>query len=314
MLKLVANRFLSTIFVIFGVSILVFMMVHFIPGDPALLVAGMEASEEQVDKIRESLGLDRPLYIQYLEYVTNAMHGNLGRSLHSRASVVDLIRDAFPATFALTTASIIIAGVLGIIIGVISAVKQYSLFDYLSMVGALVGISMPIFWIGLLLMWFFSLYLGVLPTGGWVSNLWSIEGLKHAVLPVLTLSGISVAMTARLTRSTMLEVIRQDYITTARAKGLSEFVVVFIHALRNAMIPVVTFIGLQYGILLGGAVVTEQIFSIPGIGRLLIQSIYDRDYQVIQGCILFISLIFIVINLLVDLIYGLLDPRILHDS
>jgi peptide/nickel transport system permease protein len=313
MLRYISRRCFSAIFVLFGVSLLVFMMVHFIPGDPALMVAGMEASPEQVEKIRESLGLDRPYHIQYLDYLNKALRGDLGRSIHSRKPVADLIRDFFPATFQLTTASIMIAGLLGIFIGVISAVRQYSLFDYITMVGALAGISMPIFWIALLLMWFFSIYLGWLPTGGWDQNFWSVNGLRHAVLPVLTLSGISVAMIARLTRSTMLEIIRQDYITTARAKGLREVYVIFLHALRNAMIPVVTFVGLQYGILLGGAVVTEQIFSIPGIGRLVVQSIYDRDYPVIQGCILFIAAIFIIINLVVDLLYGWLDPRIRYD-
>jgi peptide/nickel transport system permease protein len=313
MLRYIGRRCFSMIFVLFGVSLLVFMMVHLIPGDPALMVAGMEASEEQVEKIRESLGLDRPYHIQYLDYMSQALMGDMGRSIHSRKPVAALIREFFPVTFELTTASIAIASLIGIMVGVVSAVRQYSLFDYLSMVWALTGISMPIFWIGLLLMWFFSIYLGWLPTGGWDQRFWSLNGLRHAVLPVLTLSGISVAMIARLTRSTMLEVIRQDYITTARAKGVREVYVIYLHALRNALIPVVTYMGLQYGILLGGAVVTEQIFSIPGIGRLLVQAVYDRDYPVIQGCILFIAMIFIIINLVVDLLYGLLDPRIRYE-
>jgi peptide/nickel transport system permease protein len=313
MLRFIGRRCLSMIFVLFGVSLLVFMMVHLIPGDPALMVAGMEASEEQVAKIRDSLGLDRPYHIQYLDYIARALMGDMGRSIISRKPVAALIRDFFPVTFELTTASIAIASLIGIMVGVVSAVRQYSLFDYLSMVGALTGISMPIFWIGLLLMWFFSIYLGWLPTGGWDQTFWSLNGLRHAVLPVLTLSGISVAMIARLTRSTMLEVIRQDYITTARAKGVREVYVIYLHALRNALIPVVTYMGLQYGILLGGAVVTEQIFSIPGIGRLVVQAVYDRDYPVIQGCILFIAMIFIIINLVVDLLYGLLDPRIRYE-
>lgn len=313
MLRFIVRRLFSTFFVLFGVSLLVFTMIHLIPGDPALMVAGVEATEEQVEKIRQSLGLDRPFHVQYLDYVTNALKGDMGRSIHSRQQVVELIRGAFPATFELTTASIIVAGIFGIIIGVVSAVRQYSIFDYISMLGALTGISMPIFWIALLLMWFFSIHLGWLPTGGWDEKFWSFNGLRHAGLPILTLSGISIAMIVRLTRSTMLEVIRQDYITTARAKGLREFYVIYLHALRNAMIPVVTFIGLQYGILLGGAVVTEQIFSIPGIGRLVLQAIYDRDYPIIQGCILFLSAIFIIINLVVDLLYGLLDPRIRND-
>jgi len=311
--RYILRRLLATIPVIFGVSVLVFFMVHLVPGDPAWVLAGDQATQEQVQKIRDELGLDRPLYIQYLSYVSNAVRGDLGRSIHCRRPVWEMIKDHFPVTLELTTASMIIAGFFGIIIGVISAVKQYSVFDHLSMVGALTGISMPIFWIGLLLMWFFSLYLQWVPTGGRAAHPWSLEELKHLALPVMTLAGISVAMIARLTRTTMLEVIRQDYITTARAKGLRKSVVVFKHALHNAMIPVITFMGLQYGVLLGGAVVTETIFSWPGMGRLVVQAIYDRDYPVIQGCILFFAVIFVIINLAVDILYGILDPRIRYD-
>ena len=313
MKRYLIKRLIVTIPVLFGVSLLVFLIVHLIPGDPAIMLAGLDSTEEDIQKVRREFGLDRPLHIQYINYIGRIFRGDLGRSLHSRRPVWDSLKEHFPATLELTTISIIIAGFCGIIIGVISAVKQYSIFDYTSMVGALTGISMPIFLIGLLLMWLFSLKLEWLPTGGRADEFWSVEGFKHLVLPVITLSGISVSMIARLTRSTMLEVIRQDYITTARAKGVRERLVVLKHALRNALIPVVTYMGLQYGFLLGGAVVTEQIFSWPGLGRLVVQAIYDRDYPVIQGCILFFALIFVLINLVVDLLYGSLDPRIRYD-
>lgn len=313
MLGYALRRILASIPVLFGVSVLVFSIVHLIPGDPALILGGMDATEEQAAEIRERLGLDRPLYLQYYSYITHALQGDMGRSIHSRVPVWHLIKDHFPATLELTTASLILAGVLGIAIGIISAVKQYSLFDHLTMMGALAGISMPIFWIGILLMYVFSLQLEWLPTGGRALEIFSWNELKHLTLPALTLSGISIAMIARLTRSTMLEVLRQDFVVTARSKGLPEIMVIVRHALGNALIPVVTYMGLQYGILLGGAVVTEQIFSWPGMGRLIVEAISDRDYPVIQGCILFISALFVAINLTVDLLYGVLDPRIRYD-
>jgi ABC-type dipeptide/oligopeptide/nickel transport system permease component len=313
MLKYVFRRIFATIPVLIGVSIIVFFMVRLIPGDPVLILSGMEVSEEQLSKIRHELGLDRPIYIQYLIYAKRAVKGDMGRSIHSRRPVWNEIKERFPATFELTTTSILIAAFWGIIIGVISAVKQYSLFDHLSMVSALASISMPIFLLGLLLMWFFSLILTWFPTGGRPDCFWCIEKLKYLILPALTLSGASLPMIARLTRSTMLEVIRQDYITTARAKGLAERCVIFKHALRNALIPVVTYMGLQYAILLGGAVVTEQIFSWPGMGRLVVEAIQSRDYPVIQGCILFLAVVSVMMNLFVDLIYGFLDPKIRYE-
>jgi peptide/nickel transport system permease protein len=313
MLRYILRRLLATIPVLIGVSVLVFSIVHLIPGDPALILAGMDATEEQAAETRKKLGLDRPLYVQYFSYISRALRGDLGRSIHSRIPVWQSIKDFFPATLELTTASLILAGVFGIIVGIISAVKQYSIFDHASMVAALAGISMPIFWIGILFIWLFSLKLEWLPTGGRAFEFWSLDELRHLVLPALTLSGISVAMIARLTRSTMLEVLRQDYVITARSKGLPETLVIIRHALGNALIPVVTYMGLQYGILLSGAVVTETIFSWPGIGRLVVEAISSRDYPVIQGCILFFAVVFVIINLAVDLLYGILDPRIRYD-
>ena len=309
----ILRRLYATVPVLFGVSVLVFSIVHLIPGDPALILAGMEASETQVARVRQELGLDRPLYVQYVSYVSRAVRGDLGRSIHSRQAVAEAIRDSFPATLELTLASLLVAGVIGLLAGVVSAVKRYSLFDHLTMLGALAGISMPVFWIGMLLIWGFSLRIEWFPTGGRAASMWSVAGLRSLVLPALTLAGASVAMIARLTRSTMLEVLRQDFITTARAKGLGERLIVFRHALANAMIPVTTFMGLEFGVLLGGAVVTEQIFSWPGMGRLVVDAIGSRDYPIIQGCILFSAILFVLINLLVDLVYGLLDPRIRYE-
>lgn len=313
MFRYILRRLFATIPVLIGVSFLVFTMVRLIPGDPVVILFGMEVSQDELAKVRHELGLDRPLHIQYLSYIERALKGDMGRSIHSKKPVWEEIKDRFPATLELTTISIMIAAIFGIIVGVISAVKQYSIFDHMSMVSALAGISIPIFLLGLLLMWFFSLFLGWLPTGGRPDCFWCLDKLKYLILPSLTLSGTSLPMIARLTRSTMLEVIRQEYITTARAKGLAERRVIFKHALRNALIPVVTYMGLQYAILLGGAVVTEQIFSWPGMGRLVVEAIRSRDYPVIQGCVLFMAFISVITNLLVDILYGIIDPKIHYE-
>jgi peptide/nickel transport system permease protein len=313
MLNYIFRRLLSTIPVLLGVSLTVFIMVRLIPGDPVAILAGIEATGEQVARVRHDLGLDRPLHVQYFAYISRALRGDMGRSIHSRQPVWEEIKERFPATLELTTVSIVVAAFFGILVGVVSAVKQYSLFDHMSMVSALAGISMPIFLTGLLLMWFFSLYLGWLPTGGRPECFWCFDRIRYLILPALTLSGTSLPMIARLTRSTMLEIVRQEYITTARAKGLSEGWVIFKHALRNALIPVVTYMGLQYAILLGGAVVTEQIFSWPGMGRLMVEAIRSRDYPVIQGCILFMAFISVIMNLIVDLLYAVLDPKIRYE-
>jgi peptide/nickel transport system permease protein len=310
MLGYVARRLRATVFVLLGVSITVFAMVRLIPGDPALILAGVDASREQVTDVRRSLGLDQPIWMQYARYVGRALEGDLGKSIHSRRPVWREIQDRFPATLELTAVSLVVAGVAGIVLGVVSAVRRGSLLDAASMVGALAGVSMPIFVLGVLLIWFFSLYLGWLPTGGTPACGACVDHLLHLVLPALTLAGVSVGMVARLTRSTMLEVIHEEFVRTARAKGLAESFVVYKHALRNALIPVVTYMGLQFGVLMGGAVVTEQIFSWPGMGRMLVEAIDSRDYPVIQGAILFMAVVFVLINLLVDVLYGWLDPRI----
>ncbi len=307
------RRCLAMIPVLIGVSLLVFLMIHLIPGDPAHQIAGRDATGEQLRMIRAELGLDRPLHIQYLSFVGNLLRGDMGRSLVTRSPVSHELTRRLPYTIILAVSSVVVAGLGGIVLGVLSAVKQYSLFDHASMSFALLGVSMPTFWIAIMLIWVFAVNLQLLPAGGLPDNIYSLSAIRWLILPVVTLAWTIVGMVTRLTRSTMLEVVRQDYVRTARAKGLSERVVVFRHALRNAMLPVVTYLGLQFGFLLGGAVVTESVFAWPGLGRYLLQGIYDRDYPVIQSSILVMAFAFVAINTLVDLCYGLLDPRISYN-
>ncbi len=334
MVRYIIRRLFETIPVLIGVSIVVFSFVHLIPGDPALVMLGERASEENVAELRERLGLNEPLPVQYLVFVGNILRGDLGRSIQGNKPVAGELARRFPATMELSFISLFLASILGIPIGVISAVKRNSLIDTASMVGALVGVSMPIFWLGLLLIFIFGVYLGWLPTGGRldvtmdlepITGMYTIDSLlrgdwdafgnavKHLVLPSIALSTIPLAIIARITRSAMLEVLHQDYIRTARAKGLHEKAVIFRHALRNALLPVVTVIGLQMGTLLSGAVLTETIFSWPGIGRWLFNSIQGRDYPIVQSVSLVIALIFVLVNLLVDLSYAWLNPRIRYE-
>lgn len=299
--------------VLLGVSLVVFLVIHLAPGDPAVILLGPTASEEDIQQIRQELGLDRPLYVQYGRWIGNVVRGDFGRSITMHRAVLPEILGRFKATLILTAASLLISTIVGVVVGVISAVKQYSWFDRGSMIMALLGVSLPVFWLGIVLMVIFSLKLGWLPAGGMYSA-GSDKGigdlLKHLVLPAITLAAASVALVARLTRSMMLEVIRQDYIRTARAKGLGERIVVYRHALKNALIPVVTVVGLQTGYLLGGAILTETVFSWPGLGLLMVQAIIARDFPVVQGGVLLIAATFVVVNLVVDLSYSLLDPRI----
>lgn len=299
----IIRRLLIMIPVLFGISIIIFAMVRVIPGDPGYILAGPHATKEQVEQIREQLGLNKHPVLQYLLFLKNILRGDLGTSTRTGLPVSKEIMARFPNTLLLAFSSILIATLFGVFIGVISGVKQNSKFDYLSMLFALFGLSMPVFWLGLMLMLLFSIKLGWFPAVG-------AEGLKHLVLPSLTLGANSMAIIARMTRSSMLEVIRLDYIRTARAKGLAEKVVITRHALKNALIPVVTVIGLQTGTLLGGAVLTEIVFAWPGIGRLLVEAILSRDYPVVQGVVLLVATTFILINLIVDIIYSYLDPRI----
>jgi peptide/nickel transport system permease protein len=308
--RYVVRRLLQTIPVLFGVSFLAFAIMHVVPGDPVRLIAGPDAPEEVVQRIRVQLGLDRPLHQQYLSFLGRALQGDLGRSLRSRAPVTDEVLGRFPATLELTTVSMLVAVAVGIPLGLVAAVRRSTWIDYLAMGTSLSTLSLPIFWVGIVAIWLFSLQLGWFPVSGRGGPVWEWNGLRHIALPALTLATASVAIISRLTRSGMLDVLGREFITTARAKGVSPLGVVGKHALKNALIPVVTVVGLQYGFLLGGAVVTETIFAWPGVGRLAMTSILQRDYPVVQGCVLLVAVLFVLINLAVDLLYSWLDPRI----
>ncbi len=297
------RRLLQLIPVTLSVTVIIFLMLHLIPGDPAEILGGEEATIEDIRAIREQLGLDKPLIVQYFTYMMNICKGNLGRSMRTRRPVLQEIMDRYLNTVLLAAWSVVFMVILGITTGILSAIKQYSWLDNISMLVALFGVSMPVFWLGLMLMLIFAVHLGLFPTTG-------IGTFKHIVLPAVTLGASATAVVARLTRSSMLEVIRQDYIRTARAKGLNEFLVIMRHALKNALIPVVTIVFLRFGALLGGAVLTETVFAWPGIGWLMIDAIWARDYPVVQGCILMVAISFVLINLFTDLLYAFIDPRI----
>jgi len=313
MTRYIFRRLLQTVPVLLGVSLLAFAIMHVVPGDPVRLIAGPDAPESVVARVRVDLGLERPLHVQYLSFLGRALRGDLGRSLRSRAPVIDEIFSRFPATLELTTVSMLLAVVVGIPLGLVAAVRRASWLDYLAMGASLSTLSMPIFWVAIVAIWLFSLQLGWLPVSGRAGPVWEWEGLRHMVLPAATLATTSLAIISRLTRSGMLDVLGREYVTTARAKGVPPWSVVGKHALKNALIPVVTVVGLQYGFLLGGAVVTETIFAWPGVGRLAITAILQRDYPVVQGCVLLVAVVFVLINLLVDVLYGWLDPRIRYE-
>ncbi len=303
MYKYICKRILMMIPVIIGVSLLVFLVLKMTPGDPARVVAGSEADEVTVEQIREELGLNKPVLQQYVNYMLNLLHGDMGTSYTTNKPVAEEILARMPTTFILAFAGVFVAVLIGIPLGIISATKQYSILDYISTLLALGGVAMPNFWLGLMLILLFSLKLGWLPSGG--GDSWTAY-----VLPAITLGVGATANFMRTTRSSMLEVIRQDYIRTARAKGAGEGRVVMHHALRNAMIPVITVIGLQIGTLLGGAVVNETVFSLPGLGTLMINAINQKNEPVVLGCLITFAIIFSLVNLLIDILYAFIDPRI----
>lgn len=308
MLKYIAKRLAMLVIVVIGVTLITFTMMHLAPGDPAELIAaaryGLEnITEENVEQIRAAEGLDSPVYIQYLRWLGHTVKGDLGCSLETGDPVQEEILLRLPATFKLALAALIVSLLIAIPAGVISAVKQYSPVDYLTMTCALLGVSMPNFWLGLLLILLFAVTLRWLPVCGY-------GGLKYMILPAVTLGTGMAAMTTRLTRSSMLDILRRDYITAARSKGLGERKVICRHALKNAFIPVVTMVGLQIGHLLEGTVIVESVFAWPGIGKLLVDSIFARDFAMIQGCVLLFAVLFVIVNLLVDISYVYLDPRI----
>ena len=303
MYKYICKRILMMIPVIIGVSRLVFLVLKMTPGDPARVVAGSEADEATVEQIREELGLNKPVLQQYVDYMLDLLHGDMGTSYTTNKPVAEEILARMPTTFILAFAGVFVAVLIGIPLGIISATKQYSILDYISTLLALGGVAMPNFWLGLMLILLFSLKLGWLPSGG--GDSWTAY-----VLPAITLGVGATANFMRTTRSSMLEVIRQDYIRTARAKGAGEGRVVMHHALRNAMIPVITVIGLQIGTLLGGAVVNETVFSLPGLGTLMINAINQKNEPVVLGCLITFAIIFSLVNLLIDILYAFIDPRI----
>jgi ABC-type dipeptide/oligopeptide/nickel transport system permease component len=304
--RYVLKRAVLALPVLVGVSVVVFVAIRLIPGDPAQLMAGQAATQEVVQQIRQSLGLNQPLPVQYLYFLRNVVRGDLGRSLFNGAPVVEELAQRFPRTVRLALASMAVASLIGIPAGILAATRRSTWVDTAVMLVALAGVSVPVFWLGLNLILLFSVRLQWLPSFGY-------ETWRHLVLPSLTLGAASTAVVARMTRSAMLEVLGQDYVRTARAKGLAERVVVSRHALRNALIPVVTVLGLQLGTLLSGAVLTETVFAWPGIGRLLVEAVLARDYPIIQGATLLIAATFVVLNVAVDVLYGLLDPRIRYE-
>ncbi|WP_410207604.1 nickel ABC transporter permease [Fusobacterium sp.] len=303
MYKYIIKRLLLLIPVLLGVSLLVFTILSLTPGDPAQLILGESAPREAVLKLREEMGLNDPFLLQYLRFVKNAIVGDFGRSYTTGREVFGEIFSRFPNTFVLAVTGMIISVCIGIPVGIISATKQYSAMDSISMVLALLGVSMPVFWLGLMLILVFSVKLGLLPSGGF-------DGLKSIILPAATLGVGSAAIITRMTRSSMLEVIRQDYIRTARAKGVAEKVVINRHALKNALIPIITVVGLQFGGLLGGAVLTESVYSWPGVGRLMVDAIRQKDTPTVLAAVVFLAAVFSVVNLLVDILYAYVDPRI----
>lgn len=301
--KYVLKRILLLIPVLLGVSLLVFAIMSLTPGDPAQLILGENAPKEAVLKLREEMGLNDPFFMQYFRFVKNAIMGDFGRSYTTGREVFGEIFARFPNTLILAVIGIIISVCIGIPIGIISATRQYSFLDSFSMVIALLGVSMPVFWLGLMLILTFSVKLGWLSSGGF-------DGLKSIILPAVTLGVGSAAIITRMTRSSMLEVIRQDYIRTARAKGVAEKVVINKHALKNALIPIITVVGLQFGHLLGGAVLTESVYSWPGVGRLMVDAIRQKDTPTVLAAVVFLAAAFSVVNLLVDILYAYVDPRI----
>ncbi|MFI8575482.1 ABC transporter permease [Rossellomorea aquimaris] len=303
MILYIFRRLLEIIPVIFGVTLVVFLIMQMVPGDPAIILAGEGASKEAINQLRTELGLNRPLYVQYGEYIMNVFQGDLGQSLKSQQPVIQEIMTRLPITIELAFYSILITIVLGMTAGIISAVRPYSATDISVMIVALLGISLPSFFLGLLSIYLFSVKLQLLPVAGW-------DSMLHIILPAFTLGVGGAAIVARMTRSSMLEVVRQDYIRTAQAKGLKSFTIIYKHALRNALIPVITVVGLQFGALLGGTVLIESVFAINGLGRMIVDSIRTRDLPMVQGGVLVASLVFVIVNLFVDVLYRFFNKRI----
>jgi len=314
--RYVVRRLLLLVPVLLGVSVIIFMVLHLAPGDPAEIMLGSQATQADLNRLRDELGLTEPLYVQYIHWLGLVARGDLGRSIWMKRPVLTEVLGRFKATLVLTGAALVLSTAGGLALGILSAVRPNSLLDRLSAVASLFGASMPVFWLGIVLMVIFALWLGWLPASGMFAPYGGgdlRDLLAHLALPAVTLAAASVTIIARLTRSTMLETLGQDYIRTARAKGVVERAVVLRHGLKNALIPIVTVVGVQAGYLLGGAVLTETVFAWPGVGTLMVQGILARDFPLVQGCVLVVALSFVVINLIVDLLYAWLDPRIRYE-
>ncbi|MFX3672888.1 MAG: nickel ABC transporter permease [Paenisporosarcina sp.] len=313
MVALVVRRGIELLFLLFGISFLVFSSMYIAPGDPASMIGGPTATSSDLQAIRANLGLDDPFLVQYGTYVKNAVQGDFGYSYQTRQPVADAISGRFPNTLKLAVASMIVAVIIGIFAGLISALKHNSWLDVTSTTFALAGISIPNFWLGAILILVFAVNLQWLPVGGLSSPFYTVEGMKQLILPAITLGTGSAAMIARMARSSMLEVIKADYVRTARAKGVHERSVIWIHTLKNAMIPVITVIGLNFGFLLGGTIITEKVFAINGVGRLMVDAIAARDFPMVQGSVLLVATLFVLVNLIVDIVYTFIDPRISYE-
>lgn len=298
----ILKRLFHSIFVLVGISLVVFIILH-LTGDPAALLMPMDATPEQIAQFRKEMGFTDPVIVQYWRFFKGTLHGDFGNSFRHSQPALDLVLERMPATIQLTVAALVLALVIAVPVGIVSAIKRNSFLDHIGMTGALLGQSTPVFWLGIMLILIFSVTLQWFPSSG--------RGeIQHLVLPAVTLGMFSMARTARMMRSSMLEVLGQDYIKTAKAKGLAPSMVILKHALKNASIPVVTIIGMELGTLLGGAVITETIFAWPGVGRLAVQAIYNRDYPVVQAAVFILASIFVLVNLIVDIIYTYLDPRV----
>jgi peptide/nickel transport system permease protein len=303
MLTYLIRRLLLLFIVLFGVVTLVFFLIHLIPGDPVDIMLGDQALAADKDALRHAMGLDQPILSQYLSYLFDLLRGDLGRSIHSRRPVLAEIVERFPATVELMLGAMVVALLMALPLGIVSALKPYGWLDGASMLISFLGISIPNFWLGPMLIILFSIQLGWLPVN-------ERGGIDHLILPAITLGTAMAAMLSRMIRASLLEVLDEEYITNARAKGLPERLVIFKHALRNALIPVITIIGLQVGVLLSGAIITEAIFDWPGLGSLLLEGIYSRNYPLVQGCILIIAGVYVLVNLLTDIAYAWADPRV----
>lgn len=304
------KRSLNLIVVMLILSVVVFLYIHLIPGDPAAVMLGSETSLEALEELREKLGLNEHLYTQYFSWIKEVLQGNMGMSIHSHIPVTDLIAQRLPVTLTLAIMAFVISIIVGIPLGIISAIKNNTLIDYVVMILALIGLSVPEFWAGLLLVMLFSVKLDWLPFAGFTIDMNLLQNIKYFIIPAFAMGLIQSAIVSRMTRSSFLDVMDQDFIRTARAKGLKESVVIFKHVMKNSMLPVITILGINFGILLGGTVVIEIVTNLPGLGSLTVSSIMNRDYPVIQGILMYIAIIYLLVNFIVDISYGWLDPRI----